>query len=50
MMKIFVFIIGGGLSGSILSFSLGMKSVKELVQGFAGGAIAGLVMAMMLPG
>jgi hypothetical protein len=50
MMKIFVFIIGGGFSGSILSFSLGMKSVKELAQGFMGGAIAGLLMAMMLPG
>jgi hypothetical protein len=50
MMKIIIFIIGGGLAGSILSFSLGMKSVKELVQGFAGGAIAGLVMAAMLPG
>ncbi len=49
-MKIIVFIIGGGLSGIILSFSLGMKSVKELAQGFAGGTIAGLVMAMMLPG
>jgi cation diffusion facilitator CzcD-associated flavoprotein CzcO len=50
MMKIIVFIIGGGLSGIILSFSLRMKSPKELVQGFVGGAIAGLVMAMMLPG
>jgi len=50
MMKIAIFIIGGGLSGSILSFSLGMKSAKELVQGFAGGALAGLIMAMMLPG
>jgi hypothetical protein len=49
-MKTVVFIIGGGLSGIILSFSLGMKSVKELVQGFAGGAISGFVMAMMLPG
>jgi hypothetical protein len=50
MMKIIVFIIVGGFSGSILSFSLGMKSVKELIQGFVGGAIAGLLMAMMLPG
>ncbi len=50
MMKIIVFVIGGGLSGIILSFSLGMKSVKELAQGFAGGAIAGLLMAIMLPG
>jgi hypothetical protein len=50
MMKIAVFIIAGGLSGSILSFSLGMKSMKELVQGFVGGAIAGFLMAMMLPG
>jgi hypothetical protein len=50
MMKIVIFIIGGGLSGSILSFSLGMKSVKELAQGFTGGAIAGLIMALMLPG
>jgi hypothetical protein len=50
MMKIAVFIIAGGVSGSILSFSLGMKSAKELVQGFSGGAIAGLMMAMMLPG
>ncbi len=49
-MKIVVFIIGGGLSGGILSFSLGMKSAKELVQGFVGGAIAGFAMAMMLPG
>ena len=49
-MKIVVFIIAGGLSGTILSFSLGMKSVKELVQGFAGGAISGFVMATMLPG
>ena len=49
-MKIVIFIIAGGLSGTILSFSLRMKSVKELAQGFAGGAIAGLVMAMMLPG
>ncbi len=50
VMKIVVFIIGGGLSGAILSFSLGMKSVKELAQGFSGGAISGLLMAMMLPG
>jgi amino acid transporter len=50
MMKIAIFIIGGGLSGIILSFSLGMKSGKELLQGFSGGAIAGLIMAMMLPG
>ena len=50
MMKIIVFIIGGGLSGGILSFSLGMKSAKELAQGFVGGAIAGFAMAMMLPG
>lgn len=49
-MKIAVFIIGGGLSGIILSFSLGMKSIKELAQGFAGGALSGLVMALMLPG
>jgi hypothetical protein len=49
-MKIIVFIIGGGVSGCILSYSLGMKSPKELLQGFAGGAIAGLAMAMMLPG
>ncbi|MGD0100130.1 MAG: hypothetical protein ABSC60_07280 [Acidobacteriota bacterium] len=49
-MKIVVFILAGGLSGTILSFSLGMKSMKELAQGFAGGAIAGLVMALMLPG
>jgi hypothetical protein len=50
MMKIVVFIIGGGLSGTILSFSMGMKSAKQLAQGFAGGAISGLLMAMMLPG
>ncbi len=50
MMKICIFIIGGGVSGSVLSFSLGMKSTKELVQGFLGGAIAGFVMAVMLPG
>jgi len=50
MMKIVVFIIAGGLSGTILSFSLGMKSAKQLAQGFAGGAISGLAMAMMLPG
>jgi hypothetical protein len=50
VMKIIVFVILGGLSGSILSFSLGMKSAKELAQGFAGGAIAGLAMAIMLPG
>ncbi len=49
-MKIVVFTLGGGLSGSILSFSLGMKSIKQLAQGFAGGAIAGLAMAIMLPG
>ncbi|MBP1623876.1 MAG: hypothetical protein H6Q07_1896 [Acidobacteria bacterium] len=49
-MKIFVFIIGGGLSGLILSISLGMKSMKQLAQGFAGGAISGLLMAVMLPG
>jgi hypothetical protein len=50
MMKFLIFIIAGGVSGSILSFSLGMKSMKELVQGFTGGAIAGLLMAAMLPG
>jgi hypothetical protein len=50
MMKTVVFIIGGGLSGIILSMSLGMKSRKELAQGFAGGAISGFVMALMLPG
>jgi hypothetical protein len=49
-MKILIFIIGGGVSGSILSFSLGMKSLKEHVQGFAGGAIAGFIMAITLPG
>ena len=50
MMKIVVFIIAGGLSGIILSFSLGMKSAKQLAQGFAGGAISGLALAVMLPG
>jgi|WetSurMetagenome_2_1015567.scaffolds.fasta_scaffold79272_1 hypothetical protein len=50
MMKIAIFIIGGGFSGSILSYSLGMKSMKELAQGFSGGAIAGFLMAIMLPG
>jgi hypothetical protein len=50
MMKMVIFIIGGGVSGIILSFSLGMKSLKELLQGFAGGAIAGFIMALMLPG
>jgi hypothetical protein len=49
-MKIVVFLIAGGISGAILSFSLGMKSAKQLAQGFAGGAISGLVMAVMLPG
>jgi hypothetical protein len=49
-MKIFIFIIAGGLSGTILSFSLGMKSSKQLAQGFAGGAVSGLLMAVMLPG
>ena len=49
-MKILVFIVGGGISGLVLSFSLGMKSMKQLAQGFAGGAISGLLMAVMLPG
>jgi hypothetical protein len=50
MMKIVVFVIGGGISGSILSYSLGMKSARQLAQGFAGGAISGILMAVMLPG
>jgi hypothetical protein len=50
MMKLVVFIICGGISGAILSYSLGMKSARQLSQGFAGGAISGILMALMLPG
>jgi hypothetical protein len=44
---IFAFI--GMLSGTIIAWSLDMHSPKELAQGAAGGLVAGLLMAAMLP-
>lgn len=39
----------GGISGVIIAYSMDMKSPKELIQGAAGGVIAGILMALMLP-
>lgn len=44
-----IFLFVGGLSGVILAWALDMKSWIELIQGFAGGLIVGLLMSAMLP-
>ncbi len=49
MLTILSFLFAGALSGVIIAYSLDMKTPKELLQGAAGGLIAGFLMAMMLP-
>lgn len=49
MLTIVAFLACGGVSGVITAYALDMKSGKELLQGAAGGVIAGLLMAMLLP-
>ncbi len=44
-----IFLFVGGLSGVILAWALDMKSRTELIQGFTGGLIVGLLMSAMLP-
>ena len=49
MLTIIAFLFAGGISGGIIAFALDMKTPKELIQGVAGGMIAGFLMALMLP-
>ncbi len=49
MLTIISFIFAGGISGVIIAYSMDMKTPKELIQGAAGGVIAGILMALMLP-
>ena len=49
MLTILSFLFAGALSGVIIAYSLDMNTPKELLQGAAGGLIAGFLMAMMLP-
>jgi len=49
VLTILSFLFAGALSGVIIAYSLDMKTPKELLQGAAGGLIAGFLMAMMLP-
>ena len=44
-----LFLFVGALSGLIIAWALDMNSPKELLQGAAGGLIAGLLMSAMLP-
>ena len=50
MLILLSFLFAGALSGVIIAYALDMKSPKELLQGALGGLIAGLLMALMLPG
>jgi hypothetical protein len=49
VLTILSFLFAGALSGVIIAYSMDMKTPKELLQGAAGGLIAGFLMAMMLP-
>ncbi|MEW6348854.1 MAG: hypothetical protein AB1646_07300 [Thermodesulfobacteriota bacterium] len=49
MLTWIMFLFVGALSGTIIAWALDMCSPKELIQGAAGGLIAGLLMAAMLP-
>lgn len=49
MLTILSFLFAGAVSGVIIAYSMDMKTPKELIQGAAGGLIAGFLMAMMLP-
>ncbi|MBC8181858.1 hypothetical protein H8E88_12130 [candidate division KSB1 bacterium] len=49
MLTILSFLFAGALSGVIIAYAMDMKTPKELLQGAAGGLIAGFLMAMMLP-
>ena len=44
-----IFLFVGTISGVIISWSLDMKSPKELLQGAIGGLISGFMMSAMLP-
>ena len=44
-----MFLIAGGISGAITAYALDMKSPREILQGVVGGAIAGLLVALLLP-
>ena len=49
MLTIISFLFAGAISGVIIAYSMDMKTPRELLQGAAGGLIAGLLMALMLP-
>ena len=49
MLTILSFLFAGALSGLVIAYSMDMKTPQELLQGAAGGLIAGFLMAMMLP-
>lgn len=49
MLTWIMFLFVGSLSGVIIAWALDMSSPKELLQGAAGGLIAGFLMAAMLP-
>lgn len=44
-----IFLFVGAIAGVIISWSLDMKSPKELLQGALGGLISGFLMSAMLP-
>jgi len=50
MFTFIVFIIGGALTGLILSYSLDMKKPVELAQGALGGVITGIIFALLTQG
>ncbi|MGO9571762.1 MAG: hypothetical protein ACLP5H_29905 [Desulfomonilaceae bacterium] len=49
MLTWIIFLFVGAVCGVIIAWALDMNSPRELVQGAAGGLIAGLLMAAMLP-
>jgi len=49
MDQIIVFVVAGGVSGAMIAYSMDMTSTREMVQGVVGGAISGLMMALMIP-
>jgi len=49
VLTIISFLFAGAISGVIIAYSMDMKTPRELLQGAAGGLIAGLLMALMLP-
>ena len=49
MDQLLAFVVAGGVSGAMIAYSMDMTSRREMVQGTVGGAIAGLMMALMIP-